>query len=79
MNFDNKTIQDIQDMIQKITDDPASKNPDKDSIFIYTKQASNKMGKLAQEITYKMIDKKKENGTFVETGGYSGRKCNKRR
>jgi hypothetical protein len=79
MNFDDKSIADIYKMILVIEDDPANKNTEKGSIFIYTKKAMKRLDKLRWEITYKLIDKKKENGTFVETGGYSGRKCNKRR
>ena len=37
------------------------------------KDDSKKDRELAEAITMKLIDEKKENGTYVYSGGYSGR------
>jgi len=38
-----------------------------------------KQSEIAEAITLHLIDKKKANGTFVQSSGYSGRQTNKRR
>ena len=52
------SIGQLVQMQQKIRDDPKSRNPNKDSIWIYNKPAHKKLDDIAWAITYHLADKR---------------------
>ena len=78
MKLDGKSMDELLKMQVDICSDPVNKrNTDSTSIYIYTDKANKKLDAIGWAITHLMIEKKRENGTYIEPSGYSGRKCKK--
>lgn len=71
------TNQQLVTMQATIEADPKNQNP-KGHINRFTPQAQKKLAAIAQAITDNIIEQKKASGTYVFTGGYSGRQTNRR-
>ena len=78
MKLDGKTIEELVALRKSIEDNPANKNP-VGSLWIHTKSARKKFDLIDREITYRLIQKQKDAGTYVPCDGYSGRQTNRRR
>lgn len=75
--YDKMTDQELQDEMRRIENDPQNQNTD-GGIWLYSESARKKLDAIAMEINERMIERKRAAGTYVFTGGYSGRQSNKR-
>ena len=67
----------LQGMLQRLVDDPMSRNESPGSVMIYNKRAQKKMDAIGDAISIHLKQRKIDNGTY-ETQGYSGRNSNRR-
>lgn len=73
MKLYDKTIEELVEMDRVLCADPANRNPDTDSIFLYDRKTQDKLLKIGRAIADKVYEGKKERGEYVNEEGYSGR------
>jgi hypothetical protein len=63
---------------KQIEDDPANRETEPGSLYLYNKAARKRLDAIRREIVDQQIARQKAAGTYVFPGGYSGRQTNKR-
>ena len=78
MKLDDLSNKQLHALMLEIESDPKNQNPDKKSIFRYTKEANKKLDKIRWAITNNLRKERLARGEYINDAGYSGRQSNKR-
>ena len=80
MKLEGKTNAELLALREAIEEDPANQIPrGSGSIYLYTPKARKKLDEIADWIMHNLAEAKRARGEYINTAGYSGRKCKRRR
>jgi len=66
VKLSEKSFEELNEIRLKIESDPNSKNPDKKSWFIYSKEARKKLDDIAWAVTLKLKENRKKEGDLTD-------------
>ncbi len=75
MKLDNKTNEELLEIMKAIEADPANKQ---DGLYLYTPKTRKKLDAITRQITHNMVMKRAAEGRPAVADGYSGRQRNRR-
>ena len=72
--YEKYSLKELEKIMQEVTDNPANKNPEKNSIYIHSKNARKRMDDISWAITWHLRDLRIVRGEKINEEGYTGKK-----